>query len=297
MEVSFGVDLKLSSKGFQNFPFELHEGDFEFVIGNQIYKCNSIVAEFLSPKISKLRILDPSFSRYELEAQDLNSKFNEFISLVFDSHLHVGSKDFDFFVSVSKELENEEILSQLINSFISSTELTVSNAVKMLKLRQMICCEGEDEREISFIASKMSEIEDLCSLEIHQLRSILSHSSLRIESEDWLYNFISSLISKDKRFGELLEFVHFEFLNKDSIEHFIKSSPSFIFDNFNLPIWNSICLRLLEKPLIKSVSHNLQETRFGKVLLEDEVDKEVKQRKQTESELSSLRKNHEILNS
>ena len=68
MEVSFDVDLKLSSNGFKNFPFELHEGDFEFIVGNQIYKCNSIVAEFLSPKISKLRSLDPSFSRYELEA-------------------------------------------------------------------------------------------------------------------------------------------------------------------------------------------------------------------------------------
>ena len=51
MEGSFGVDLKLSSKGFKNFPFALHERNFEFVVGDQIYKCNSIVAEFLSPKI------------------------------------------------------------------------------------------------------------------------------------------------------------------------------------------------------------------------------------------------------
>ena len=75
MEGSFDVDLKLSSKGFKKIPFELHEGDFEFIIGDQTYNCNSIVAEFLSPKISKLRNLDPSFSRYELEANDLNSKF------------------------------------------------------------------------------------------------------------------------------------------------------------------------------------------------------------------------------
>ena len=39
-----------------------------------------------------------------------------------------------------------------------------------------------------------------------------------------------------------------------SIEHFIKSSPSFIFESLNLPIWNSICGRLLEKPMIKTSS-------------------------------------------
>ena len=289
------ADVRLSSKGFKHVPLELHDGDFEFIVGDQTYKCNSIVAEFLSPKISRLRQSDPSLFIYRLETEDCYCKFSEFLSLAFDSSLHVASENFNFFVSVSRELENEELFSQLVCSYISSTELTKSNAVKLLCMKQHVCSEGEDERELSFIASNFSEIEDLSSLEIPNFRRLLSHSSFRIESEDWLYNFISSLISNNESFSELLEFVHFEFLNDDSIEHFIKTSPSFIFSSLNLSIWNSLCCRLSQKVLISKSSCNLQEHRFGRVVLSDEIDRESKLRQQFETELSSLRATHSNL--
>ena len=118
MEGSCDVDLKLSSKGLNNLPFELYDGDFSFIVGDKDYKCHHVVAEFLSPKIGKLRVLDPSLCEYHMETEDVDCKFNDFISLALESRLHVEAKYFDFFVSVSRELENEELLSQLIDSYV-----------------------------------------------------------------------------------------------------------------------------------------------------------------------------------
>lgn len=60
--------------------------------------------------------------------------------------------------------------------------------------------------------------ENMSKLNVHELRKILSHPSLRIESEDSLYNFIRCMIEKDRSYSELLEFVVFKFLSPKCIK-------------------------------------------------------------------------------
>ena len=120
------VDVKLSSRGLNNITAVLDDSDFEFIVGGKRYKYNSFVAEFLSPKISRLRKSDPSVLEYKLETRDSSSRFGRFLSLPFESTLHVDPESFDFFVSVSKELENEELLTQLTSGYLDSTEITTS---------------------------------------------------------------------------------------------------------------------------------------------------------------------------
>ena len=112
------ADLRLSSKGLKNVPMELHEGDFVFTVGDQNHKCNLIVAEFLSPKISRLRKADPSICEYKISTEDPAAKFERLLALPSESDLHVEPEDFNFYVSVSKELENEELLTQLVSDLI-----------------------------------------------------------------------------------------------------------------------------------------------------------------------------------
>lgn len=265
---------------------ELHDGDFEFIVGDKSYKCNAIIAEFLSPKVCSLRQLDPSINEFRVSIDDPLSQFGSFLSLAFESHLRVDPENFDFYVSVSHELENQELLSQLATSYFERTEMTKSNAVKHLKLREMFGENGQEE--IAFIASNFNEIEGLAELEIHHLRQILSHRSLRIPSEDFLYNFICERISKDPSYSELFGFVMFKFLSSTSIQHFIKLNPSIIFDHLNISIWTSLCERLSEKPLINSGSVETQRSRFGDVIIQDEI-------QQLNNELRSLaqQKEHE----
>lgn len=257
-------DLKLSSKGIANIPVELYDDNFEFIISGVIHKCTLITAEFLSPKICALRRADPSISEYTFEAADPLNKFGEFLSLPSESHLGVSSETFDFFVSVSRELENSELLSQLVSGYFAANEINTSNAVSHLQMKQYHF--ESDEEEVRFIATRFSEIKGLGNLDVHLLRRVLSHPSLRIESEDFLYNFIVERIREDESYAELLDCVIFKFLSYKSIKHFIDWSQSFIFDHLNSPLWNALCERLLYTPILDTESIEQQDSRFGRVL-------------------------------
>ena len=298
--------VKLSSSGLTNVIVDLYGESFQFIIGDQRYNCSPIIAEFLSPKISKLRQSDPTLCEYIVETSDPSGKFKDFLTLALESKLQIAADDFSFFVALANELGNKELLLQLSSAYFSATELTVSNAVTVLGMKKITYDTGNDKEEISFIASHFSEIGDLESLDLHSLRRILGHADLRIESEDSLYNFISRLIQKDPSFAELLEFVAFEFLSADAMQEFVRGSQSFIFESLNSAIWNSICSRLSQNVLTKSSSSAKQEKRFGRRLVDDELEKcqrefqelqEMSERKsrETEMELALLRQSHAAL--
>ena len=267
MNENIEVEMKLSSQGLRNIRLDLHEMDFEFLVGKKSYKCNSLLAEYLSPKICRLRSSDVSVSQYRLSTPDPSSNFDRLLSLAFGAQFNLSFEDFPFFLSASQELENRELLSLLVSSRVDGTELTTSNAVSLLQQRQLMCFEKDcDSREISFIASHFCEI-DVSDLDLNTLRRILCDVSLRLESEDWLYKFICSLIEKDESFIDLLEFVHFEYLSVEVIEDFISFSDSFIFDRMNSSLWKSICRRLSLKPSLDGSTYkNEQRSRYGRLL-------------------------------
>ena len=264
-------NLVLSSRGWSSIARHLHEEDFQFIVGEKSYSCNVMLAEFLSPKISRLREADPTICVYRVEQDDSSSHFGEFLSLPFESKMRISQENFDFLVSVSRELENREIVSQLASLYFSSAGvITTANAVGHLRMKDM--WQSVDANpEVEFIAKNFSDVENLSALDIDQLRRILGHKSLRIQSEDSLYNFICQMIAKDESFSELLEFVNFKFLGSESIHHFVSSSESYIFEHWNSSIWKSLCARLVEKPHIRSASSDEQKSRFGSVIIEDEV--------------------------
>lgn len=95
-QASVEAPVKLSSKGLKNVRMELYEGLFEFVVGDEKYNCSPIIAEFLSPKISRLREADPSVCCYIVNTKDSSSKFKDFLELSFSSELQIAPEDFAF---------------------------------------------------------------------------------------------------------------------------------------------------------------------------------------------------------
>jgi hypothetical protein len=98
-------------------PFELHDRDFEFIMGDQNYKCNLIVAEFLSPKLARLRKLDPSISEYKLD---------EFIITDFKGNI-IGKFDKNGLqttqINSNKIILNNEDLEEKIANIMDNEEL------------------------------------------------------------------------------------------------------------------------------------------------------------------------------
>jgi hypothetical protein len=123
----------------------------------------------------------------------------------------------------------------------------------------------------------MKDMKDMKEMKVDILSRILSSESLKIESEDWLYNIIWELVEIDRSYFSLLEFVQFEFVSTDIAARFIQSSHDLI-DFLNSSIWMSLGRRFIH-PISPSNSNcrlidkksNLNERRFspnGKSLLD-----------------------------
>lgn len=80
---------------------------------------------------------------------------------------------------------------------------------------------------IGFLAGHIDEFPRalLDRLPISVLSRIVSHPLLTLESEDWLYDFVSSQFHSRPDSVCLLELVRFEFLTPPTIEQFIWWSP------------------------------------------------------------------------
>ena len=91
----------------------------------------------------------------------------------------------------------------------------------------------------SHLRSKLKSVVGCLDLETTQI--LLSSSSLTIQDEDSLYDFVSSRSENDLRFTTVFEFISFDYLSVDRIENF----SSFVKENFledtSVGLWTRIC--------------------------------------------------------
>jgi hypothetical protein len=235
----------LTAKGLRNISRTETEPDFEFIVGDRRYGCPWFVAEFLSPKVSSLRSTDRTLKELRIETADKDKVFGDFVLLGGGWDVVVTEANSSFFVSICRELWNEELYSKVVAHF--EEDLTISNVFDRLLSRESFCGRGFwFLPEIDFLASHFHELSKsvLNSLSVDQVHAILSNSCLRIRSEDELYGFIVSRLCEDFCFSSLLEFVRFEFVSVSSIEHFISSDID-SFTLLNRSVWTQICRRLI----------------------------------------------------
>jgi hypothetical protein len=69
---------------------------------------------------------------------------------------------------------------------------------------------------------------------------------LTVDTEDQLFDFISSRFCESNQFFHLLEFVRFEYLRLESIERFVNLTElhQAFYAFLNISIWQQLCLRL-----------------------------------------------------
>jgi hypothetical protein len=80
-------------------------------------------------------------------------------------------------------------------------------------------------------------------MSVDLLHSILSHHSLKLPSEDWLYEFVKGQVTRNDYYAPLLELMRYEYLSIESIRDFTR----LISESFHLltyPVWLSLIVRL-----------------------------------------------------
>ena len=192
MEFSF----ELSAEGLKHIPSHVMAKDFEFVVNGKSYWWNSLLADFLSPKIARIHSSDPACSRFVIESNDENGVFESFLGLSLGNSIEVNSENALFLQNISRELENGEMIVKFVESQEGS--ISSSNVIDRLTLKSSFNLDVEEE--VAFVASHFFEIESesLHKLSFEQLRSVLSSSSLKLDSEDQLFDFLVSVVEEDE---------------------------------------------------------------------------------------------------
>jgi hypothetical protein len=225
--------IKLSTNGLRNIPIIENREDFEFIVGESHHRCSSFMADFLSPKLSRLHAVDPTLESLVICTEDAHGYFKSFISLGRGFDISLDSSNLDFFRSLSSELENQELSFLIFEVTQNESELIRENVFR--RLTDLSHFSFDISKEIAFIASHFHEISnsELSDLNFSILSDVLASRELQIESEERLYSVVWEFIESDRSHFNLLSFVRFEFLSVSSIRRFVALS--------NLRLISSIC--------------------------------------------------------
>jgi hypothetical protein len=231
----------VSAAGMRNFPASKMRHDFLFCIGDARCPCSWIVADFLSPKIARLHATDPSITEYEIETPDSDAQFQSLLSIADGGSLHVNSDNCTFFLSVSRELGNCE----LYLSILGHIQEGLSTSTVLPRVSGSDFPDFSSEASMAYLASHFCELKApvLDQISLSALFHILSHDLLLVSSEDALYDYISSRLSANAEYFELLRFVRFEYLSAESSSRFIALSHTY-FDRLDYWVWNAVSRRL-----------------------------------------------------
>jgi hypothetical protein len=234
--------VSLSTGGLASLPPGKYENDFTFIVGNTHITCPSFIAEFLSPKLSRVQQSDPTLSSYIMEISD-SVRFEQFMKLGLGLDLCFDQSNLVTFLEIALELENEELYGKLIHSL--GEELTIANVCPrfLAKRTHHMNCDAE----LTFLASHLYEFSELIfqQFETETAAAILSLPCLQIESEDWLVSALLKAVDfadTDSKCS-LFEFVCFELVSPAVIAKFNSVISNHI-EFLNGAIWDRLFRRL-----------------------------------------------------
>jgi hypothetical protein len=272
-------ELSLSSKGLQRFQQAPYEKDFRFIVGEVDYLCPLFIAEFLSPRVSFLRFSDGSIDKLEIELEDPNGYFGEFLRLGFGFSVEVSPGQDSVFRRICELLWNMEALDFLVGP--SGPDFNREISVSRLNVLSRHD-PGMPELTIDFstIASHFYEfsVSDCEHFSFCILERILSDSELVIKSEDSLLEIVSAHVSRDSSSFSLLEKIRFEYLSETAME----SAISLIcdsFDQLNISLFTRLGSRLVlpvtPRPLNSRFSRSVVDPTVSKCVVDSKLDSKI----------------------
>jgi hypothetical protein len=251
--------LKLSASGMSNIPSSKLENDFTFRVGTTSYGCPWFVADFLSPRIGDIHSKFPSQTELRIETEDPEHQFTNVLSLGRGESVQINPNNSGFLLSIAGELANCE----LYWSLYESVEARIDVPTFCAHFRAPALANCLPDKAIEFLAVHFYQIERefLDALPIAGLARILAHPSVTVETEDLLFEFISSHLDSNLDYLPLLDHVKFEFLTQSAITKFISWSER-NFNHMNLSLWQALTRRLAQPVNVAVPEPNRYATKF-----------------------------------
>ena len=253
--------FQLSALGLQRCIF-LDENDFFFVVGDVEYKCSQLQACFFSDRVSRLVMGDRTVNRVFLSTKDTADNFRYVMRLMAGKSIKVTESNAAFLISVAQELENDE-LAKRVQTQLESGNLELSNVVERINIKRQLGLNCQ--MEIDFLATHFNDVdfETITNLGIDSLEAVVESKSLKLETEDQLFEIIRQAINTHGEcYSVLLRHVQFQFLSNVNLNHFLE----LVFpDLIDTSLWSKICQCLCCFCDFKDKRSMLQPLRYAKL--------------------------------
>jgi hypothetical protein len=202
------LNVGLSGRGLRNVKRSFYENDFTFMIGAARYDCPLFIAEFISPKVARILSIDPTIREFYVEEEDPLHEFATILNLGSGCCARITESNSNVLKSLRCKLWNRELFDLISRHF--EGDLSCENVIPRL---QFLSEAQEDyEVELDFICSHFSEMlkSGLNNLNASLIHELICRPSLRLLTEDSLWNFIHTSFCNDSLFSSLLECVKFD---------------------------------------------------------------------------------------
>lgn len=196
MEDNF-VDFTISINNInQALKVLAYQSDFTFVFHKQKFETYRLVADLLSPAIAQIHRSDPTYDTYIFNNNDPKADlfdFTKILQMVDNNTYTIKTTDeLQIFKDIFFELKNENVLA-LFHTFKS--EISINNVFERIEIKQSMDINADINEEIDFIAKKFNDLrkkDEIMSLSLDVIESILFSEHLILSSEDDVFYFITS---------------------------------------------------------------------------------------------------------
>lgn len=229
----------LSSKGFCNLSGCQIEEDFTFKTETKEYKCNRVVAIFMSPAVANAIKSDITMDTFELI--DPTNSFGLIYDMMQGKPLKADSINYEAIFHLANQLKNDE-LAELMLSY-AEIEPSIYNAIKCIKIK--IQLNANYEKELNFVIDNIEkfDIKELAQFGTRFTEKIISKlKNDEAQFKKIIFPLILESIKVNRSDAFLLHpYVKLEYLSKEQISDFIQTmDPRFISPD----IWKALILHL-----------------------------------------------------
>jgi hypothetical protein len=102
--------IRIAPKGLTNVHSSYQKSDFQFIVGEEHSPRSLFAAEFISPKVSRLRQADRTIPVYRLKTPDRHDHFSDLLLFGECHRIAIKPDGLKFIADAAPELENSELL-------------------------------------------------------------------------------------------------------------------------------------------------------------------------------------------
>jgi hypothetical protein len=194
----------------QNFQFADQHG--------QVYPCNVVLAQLLSPRVVQLLSTDPTIDCLEIEVGN-GEDFSVFVSLLERGTAEFSDKCLGSCIGLAQQLGNSELANQFLALHPHPTELTTRNILGEFTFFESVNAPPPSEL-LQFARTHFYQLAEVFAGQLKpETLDLIFSQSLVLESEDAFFDFVKGEIEVGSI--DLLQHVDLRYLSSSKVDEFL----------------------------------------------------------------------------